>query len=112
MANLYKRYPASLSASTPTTVLTVPDASTAIVRSLWFCNTTASPVTVKVSFSPAGSGTHQLVQSQSVDANGYFDVIGTKPTGPLVLEGKDVLRVESSATGVTVVASVLLVDRN
>lgn len=112
MANLYKRYTAALPSTTLTTLLTVPAATAAIVRSLWFCNTTGTAVTVTASFSPNGSGTHTLVDGQSIGAGEYFDVLGTKPTGPLILEGGDVLKVSSSDTGVDVVASVLLVDRN
>lgn len=111
MANFYKRYHSTLLASSPTTLLTVPEASTAIVRSIWFCNPGGSSATVKVSVSPLGSGTHYLVFNQALDAGAFFDIVGTKPTGPLVLEGLDQLKVESSLAGVTVFVSALLVDR-
>lgn len=111
MANLYKRYRADLTAAAPVTVFTVPSASVAIVRSIWFANPTAAGVTVKVALSPAGSGTQYLVPLHTIDADGFYDVIGTTPTGPLIMEELDQLRVESSATGVGVVISLLIVDR-
>jgi hypothetical protein len=111
MANLYKRYRADLTAATQVTIFTVPEASVAIVRSIWFANPTAASATVKVALSPAGSGLQYLVPGQTVNAGEFFDVVGTKPTGPLVLEGLDQLRVESSETGVGAIVSVLIVDR-
>jgi hypothetical protein len=111
MANLYKRYRSDLTAATPTTLLQVAEASVAIIRSIWFCNTGGSASTIKVSFSPGGSGTQYVVNGYSLSSNDYYDVIGTKPTGPLILEGLDLLRVESSGSGVSVVVSALIVDR-
>jgi hypothetical protein len=111
MANLYKRYRVELTAAAQVSILTVPEASVAIIRSIWFANPTAGSATVKVALSPAGSGTQYLVPLHSIDAGAFYDVIGTKPTGPLVLEGLDQLRVESSVTGVGVVVSALIVDR-
>lgn len=112
MANSYKRYPAQLSAATPTTLLTVPAATTAVIRSIWITNQGSGAAIIKVSFSPLGAGTHYLTFGQSVGVGEYFDVVGTKPTGPLILESSDILRVESSAANVGVVVSALLVDRN
>jgi hypothetical protein len=111
MANLYKRYRSDLTAATPTTLIQVPEASVMIIRSIWFCNTGGAASTIKVSFSPAGSGNQPLVNGYSLASNDYYDVIGTKPTGPLVLEGLDQLRVESSGNGVSAVVSALIVDR-
>ena len=112
MANSYKRYPVQLSAATPTTLLTVPAATTAVVRSVWVTNQGAGAAIIKLSFSPLGAGTHYLTFSQSVGAGEYFDIVGTKPTGSLILESGDILRVESSTASVGVVVSALLVDRN
>jgi len=111
MANSYKRYIADLPAATSTVVLVVPDASTMIVRSIWISNNSGALSTVKVSMSPLGSGTHYLAFSHDIAAGEYYDVIGTKATGPLILEGLDRLRVESSGAYVSVTVSALLVDR-
>jgi|GEM_PF-3512003 len=111
MANLYKRYRSDLTAATPTPLFQVAEASVMIVRSIWFCNTGGAASTLRVSFSPGGSGTQYLVNAYSLASNEFYDVIGTKPTGPLILEGLDILRVESSGSGVSVVVSGLIVDR-
>lgn len=112
MANAYKRYRSQLSAATPTSLLVVPEATTAVVKSIWLTNPGAGSATIKVTFAPLGSGTHYLTFNLSLNAGDYYDVVGTKPTGPLILESGDNLYVESSLAGVNVVVSALLVDRN
>jgi hypothetical protein len=112
MANSYKRYPVTLTAATPATLFTVPAATTAIVRSIWVTNSGGASATIKVSFAPGGSGLHYLTFNTTVNAGEYYDLIGTKPTGPLILETGDIFRIESSASSVGVVVSALLVDRN
>lgn len=112
MANAYKRYRAELTAAVQASLFTVPEATTAIVRSIWVTNHGGGTATIKASFSPAGAGTHYLTFNTSVNAGEYYDLIGTKPTGPLILESGDILKIESSASSVGVVVSALLVDRN
>lgn len=112
MANAYKRYRTQLSAATPTSLLLVPEATTAIVKSIWVTNPGVASATIKVTFAPLGSGVHYLTFNLALNAGEYYDVVGTKPTGPLVLESGDNLYVESSLANVNVVVSALLVDRN
>lgn len=112
MANAYKRYRAQLLANTQTSLLQVPDATTAIVKSIWVTNHGASAAVIRTSFAPLGSGLHYLTYALSINGGEYYDVVGTKPTGPLVLESGDILYVQSSVADVAVVVSALLVDRN
>jgi hypothetical protein len=112
MSNAYKRFEKTLVAAVANTVLTVPDATTAIVKSIWIANTDAASTNITVTFSPAGVGTHYLVPLESVASNKYVDLLAGWNAGPLVLEVLDELVVTSSQSNVYVVVSALLVDRN
>ena len=112
MSNSYKRYHANLTAATPVSFFTVPGATTAVVRSMWVTNHGAGAATIKAYFIPVGESVHYLTFSLSVAAGEYYDILGTRPTGPLILESGDILGIESSAGDVGVVASMLLIDRN
>ena len=112
MANLYKRYKATLVSATANNVLTVPAATAAILRSIWVTNTDASSTNITVSFSPSGAGTHPLVSLEPLAASKYVDLLAGWNAGPLVLEEFDILTVTSSQSNVYVVVSALLVDRS
>ncbi len=111
MGNAYKRFEETLSAATPAVVLTVPGATTAIVKSILISNTSANISDITVTFSPAGVGTHTLMPLESVLSNDYVDLLSGWSAGPLVLEESDTLSVTSSQSNVFVVVSALLVDR-
>ena len=112
MGNAYKRFEETLTSAVANTVLTVPAATTAIVKSIWIANTNAASTNITVTFSPGGSGTHYLVPLETVASNKYVDLLAGWNAGPLVLEVLDALVVTSSQSAVYVVVSALLVDRN
>ena len=112
MGNAYKRFEETLTSAVANTVLTVPAATTAIVKSIWIANTNAASTNITVTFSPAGSGTHYLVPLEAVAPNKYVDLLAGWNAGPLVLEQLDALVVTSSQSSVYVVVSALLVDRS
>ena len=112
MGNAYKRYEKPLTSAVANTVLTVPAATTAIVKSIWIANANASSTNITVTFSPSGSGTHYLVPLEAVASNKYVDLLAGWNAGPLVLEQLDALVVTSSQSSVYVVVSALLVDRS
>ena len=112
MANSYKRYEETLTAATAATLLTVPDATTAIIKSILVANNDGSSTNVTVTFSPGGSGTHYVVPLQAVSSKAYVDLLAGSTAGPLILEEEDELNVTSSQSNVYVVVSALLVDRN
>ena len=112
MGNAYKRYKETLTSAVANTVLTVPAATTAIVKSIWIANTNAASTNITVTFSPGGSGTHYLVPLEAVAPNKYVDLLAGWNAGPLVLEQLDALVVTSSQSSVYVVVSALLVDRS
>jgi hypothetical protein len=110
MGNAYKRYDEALTAATPKVVLTVPEATTAIVKSIWVANDAASASNMVVTYSPTGVGTHYLVPTASLASKAFVDYLNSG--GPLVLEAGDILSVTSSQSNVYVVVSALLVDRS
>jgi len=112
MGNAYKRFEKPLVSAVPNAVLTVPAATTAIVKSIWVANADASSTNIIVTFSPGGTGTHYLVPLEAVAPNKYVDLLAGWNAGPLVLEAADILTVTSSQSNVYVVASALLVDRS
>jgi hypothetical protein len=56
MANSYKRFVEELTATVAATVLTVPAATTAIVKSIWVANNASSSSNLTVTFSTGGIG--------------------------------------------------------
>jgi hypothetical protein len=112
MGNAYKRFEETLTSAVANTVLTVPAATTAIVKSIWIANTNAASTDITVTFSPGGSGTHYLVPLEAVASNKYVDLMAGWNAGPLVLEQLDALVITSSQSDVYVVVSALLVDRS
>ena len=112
MANLYKRYEEVFASATTANLLIVPNATTAIVRSIIVANATGSSINVTASFSPLGTGTVTIAPAFAVAANSYVDLLAGKVAGPLILEATDVLKITSSAADLSVTVSALLVDRN
>lgn len=112
MSNAYKRFEKTLTAGTPAAVLTVPAATTAIVKSIWVANDSGSSSNLTVTFSPLGSGTHPLVPLSAVASKAFVDFTASNSAGPLVLEAGDVLTITSTQDDVYAVVSALLVDRS
>jgi hypothetical protein len=112
MANLYKRYFKAFTGATTENLLTVPAATTAIVKSIIVANATGGSINVTAAFSPLGTGTVSVAPALAVAANSYIDLLAGKVAGPLILESTDILKITSSATGLNVTVSALLVDRS
>jgi len=112
MANLYKRYHEVFTSATTLDLTEVPAATTAIVRSIIVANTTGSSINISCSFSPLGSGTVVVYPTKALAANTYIDILAGSTAGPLILESTDILKVTSSASGINVTVSALLVDRS
>jgi hypothetical protein len=112
MANLYKRYYKAFASASTDNILTVPEATAAIVKSIIVSNTTGGAINVTAAYSPLGTGTVTVAPAMAVAANSYIDLLAGKVAGPLILEATDILQITSSATGLNVTVSALLVDRN
>lgn len=111
MGNAYKRFEEELVATTPAIVLTVPVATTAVIKSILVSNTSGNSANITVTFAPGGVGTHPIVPSQALAHDHYTDLLAGSNAGPLILEAADTLSVTSSQSSVFVVVSALLVDR-
>lgn len=107
MANKYFRKVLIPSAATETTIYTVPEANSAVVRSLRVTNN--GNATSQVTVTHTGTGTtYYLQKNRPLEVNGTFDVFSGIPC---VLESGDNLRVTSSAAAVNFYLSYLEVDR-
>lgn len=112
MANLYKRYTLVSTGAGTSTILTVPAATTAIIKSIIVSNSTGTSISVECFFSPEGTGTVVIAPTLSVGTFTYADLLSGKVAGPLILEAQDLLKITSSAANLNVTVSALLVDRN
>lgn len=107
MANKYFRKYLIPAAATSTAMYTVPEANSAVVRSLRVTNAGAGVATVTVTHT--GTGTpYYLQKDRSLTVNTTFDVFNGIPC---VLETGDVLNVTSSIAGVHFYLSYLEMDR-
>jgi len=110
MANKYFRQVLIPTATIETSMYTVPDANTAIVRSLRVTNITGTASDITVAVYVNGVGTGNVVQkTRSVGPYSTFDVFNGIPC---VMEASDVLKVISSGSNVHFYLSYLEVDRN
>lgn len=109
MSNAYRRFQGTLAATVPLAVLTVPAATTAIVKSIIVANESGGSANITITFSPAGTGTHFLVPLDALGSNKFIDFLAE--AGPLILEAADVLNVTSSQDDVYVTVNALLIDR-
>lgn len=109
MATKYFREYLIPAAATETTLYTVPDANTAIIRSLRVTNTNASATAITINHYAAGDATaHVLQKTRGLGAISTYDAFAGVPC---VMEAGDVLKVLSSQANVTFYLSYLEVDR-
>jgi hypothetical protein len=107
MANKYFRKYLIPVAATETAIYTVPEANSAMVRSLRVTNAGAGVSQITVTHTGTGT-TYYLQRNRPLDVNGTFDVFYGIPC---VLEQGDVLKVTSSLAGVHFYLSFLEIDR-
>lgn len=108
MANKYLRKYLIPAAATETTIYTVPDANTGIMRSLRVTNAGASSALITVTQYVSGTP-HFLLKARALPVNDTFDVFNGIPC---VVEAGDILKVTSSIATVHFYLSYLEVDRN
>jgi hypothetical protein len=108
MANKYLRKYLIPAAATETTIYTVPDANTGIMRSLRVTNAGASSALITVTQYVSGTP-HYLLKVRALPVNDTFDVFNGIPC---VVEAGDILKVTSSIATVHFYLSYLEVDRN
>jgi len=110
MANRYLHDVSIPSAATETTIYTVPDATTAIMRSLRVTNANTSNASITVTQYDSGSATtHYLLKNKALASNTTIDVFNGVPC---VVEEGDIVKVTSTVDTVHFYLSYLEVDRN
>ena len=109
MANKYFRQALIPNAAPETTIYTVPEGNMTIAKSLRITNANGSRATIVVSQYDEGAGSeHFLLKGYILAPNATIDVFNGVP---LVLQGFDTLRVESSVATVHFYLSYLEIDR-
>jgi len=108
MANKYLRKYSIPSAATETTLYTVPDANTGILRSLRVTNAGSASALITVT-QYTGAEAHYLQKVRALPVNETFDVFNGIPC---IVEAADIIKVTSSVAGVHFYLSYLEVDRN
>lgn len=109
MSNKYFRDHLVPSAATETDLYTVPDANTAILRSLRVTNANASDTNITVSQYDDGGTEVYLLKAYPLSPDGTIDVFNGVPC---ILEAGDKITVESSQSTVHFYLSYLETDRN
>jgi hypothetical protein len=110
MANKYLRKYLTPTATTETTIYTVPAANVGILLSLRVTNTSASTANLTVAVYPLGGATpYYILKTYVLPPSATMDVLSGVS---LVLEETDVLKVTSSQADSDFYLSYLEVDRN
>jgi len=109
VSNKYFRDHLVPSAATETDLYTVPDANTAILRSLRVTNANASDTNITVSQYDDGGTEVYLLKEYPLSPDGTIDVFNGVPC---ILEAGDKITVESSQSTVHFYLSYLETDRN
>jgi hypothetical protein len=110
MANKYLQKSLRPDAAVETTILTVPEANAAVLRSLRVTNTSAATTNVSVTQYDSGSVTATyLLKVRALPGNQTFDVFNGVPC---VMEEGDIIKVLSSGASCHFYLSYLEIDRN
>ena len=110
MANKYFRNFIAPSATLETVLYTVPDANSAVLRSLRVTNAGSSSSNITVSEYHSGDATtHYLLKAKPLAVNATIDVFNGVPC---VMETGDALKVTSSGASVHFYLSYLEIDRS
>ena len=92
MANSFVNKKADLTSTSATTLYTVPDASTAIVKSILVSEDSGNSDTITVTITDTASAVFSLFKTKAISANATTELL----TAPLVLQQKEVLKVTAA----------------
>ncbi len=121
MANSYRRFfHKNVATGSTTTVMTVPAATTAIVKSAIVENKNSSNNEFKMVAGLDGNASDITLSTTTVSTLTAVDLLvggasafgGSGAKGPVILEANDTLKFQASQASGNVIISVLLVDRN
>ena len=92
MANSFVNKKADLTSTSATTLYTVPDASTAIVKSILVSEDSGNADTITVTITDTSDAVFSLFKTKAISANATTELL----TAPLVLQQNEVLKVTAA----------------
>ena len=107
MANSFINKKADLTTTDLTSLYTVPDFKTSVVKSILVSNDSGSSCNIDVTLVNASSAVFSLFKSKSISANTTVELL----TQPLVMEASEILKVQVGYAGrIHVIASILEIE--
>jgi len=108
LANTFVNKKKDLTATSATTLYTVPSATTSIIKSIIVSEDSGNADTITVTITDTSDAVFSLFKTKSISANGTTELL----TAPLVLEESEVLKVTAAtANRLHVVLSALEVKK-
>ena len=108
MANSFVNKKVDLTTTSATTLYTVPDATTAIIKSIIVSEDSGNADTITVTITDTADAVFSLFKTKAISANATTELL----TAPLVLEESEVLKVTAAtANRLHVVLSALEVKK-
>ena len=109
MANIYTNVKVDLTTNNNTSIFTVPEATTAIVKSFIVPNDSSSNDDIEIQIVSTSDATFNLFKSKTINANSTLDLI----TNPLILTENEQIKVQATtADRLHVILSMLQINRN
>ena len=92
MANSFVNKKVDLTSTSATTLYTVPDAATAIIKSILVSEDSGNADTITVTITDTASAIFSLFKTKSISANGTTELL----SGPLVVEESEIVKVTAA----------------
>ena len=92
MANSFVNKKVDLTTTSVTTLYTVPDATTAIIKSILVSEDSGNADTITVTITDTASAVFSLFNTKSISANGTTELL----SAPLVLQQNEILKVTAA----------------
>jgi hypothetical protein len=92
LANSFVNKKADLTSTSVTTLYTVPDATTAIIKSIIVSEDSGNADTITVTITDTSDDVFSLFKTKAISANATTELL----TAPLVLQQKEVLKVTAA----------------
>ena len=92
MANSFVNKKADLTSTSVTTLYTVPDATTAIIKSILVSEDSGNADTITVTITDTSDAVFSLFKTKAISANATTELL----TAPLVLQQNEVLKVTAA----------------
>ena len=92
MANTFTNKKVDLTTTSVTTLYTVPDATTAIIKSILVSEDSGNADTITVTITDTASAVFSLFKTKSISANGTTELL----SAPLVLQQNEILKVTAA----------------